>query len=94
MSPPLWYDPGSFKLYVYSRKEHRRPHVAVMAGRRRLATVAIDTGEILAGSLTAQQHRRIRRLLAAHATEAAEAFEAALRQEQIVRLDREGGEKR
>jgi hypothetical protein len=60
---PIWYDAGGFKLYFYSREENRRPHVAVMAGRQRLATVAIENGEILAGSLTTQEHRRIRKLL-------------------------------
>jgi hypothetical protein len=88
---PIWYDAGGFKLYFYSREEHRLPHVAVMAGRRRLATVAVETGEILAGSLTTQQHRRIRKLLAEHTAEALAAFEAALRQGPIVRLDREPG---
>ncbi|GAB3199718.1 hypothetical protein GCM10027062_17150 [Nocardioides hungaricus] len=111
---PIWYDGGGFKLYFYSREEHRLPqyvlrkgsavatpfstrtHVAVMMGRRRLATVAVESGEILAGSLTAQQHRRIRRLLAEHRAEALAAFESALRQEPVARLDRkpEDGEER
>ena len=86
---PIWYDGGEFKLYFYSREEHRLSHVAVMAGRRRLATVAVETGEILAGSLTAQQHRKIKKLLARHADSAVAAFEAALRQEPIARLDRD-----
>ena len=90
--PPIWYDAGSFKLYFYSREEHRLPHVAVMAGRQRLATVAVETGEILAGSLTAQQHRRIRKLLAEHTAEALAAFDAALLQEPIARLDRKSEE--
>ena len=86
--PPIWFDGGGFKLYFYSREEHRLPHVAVMSGRRRLATVSIETGEILAGSLTAQQHRAVRKLLAVHAADALVAFETAMRGDPIVRLDR------
>jgi hypothetical protein len=89
---PIWYDAGGLKLYFYSREEHRRPHVAVMAGRQRLATVAIENGEILAGSLTTQEHRRIRKLLAEHTDEALAAFSAALRHESIARLGRESEE--
>ncbi|WP_341924599.1 DUF4160 domain-containing protein [Nocardioides psychrotolerans] len=85
---PIWFDGGSFKLCVYNREEHQRPHVAVMAGRRRLATVAVETGQVLAGSLSPQQHRTIKRLLAEHTQEALAAFEAGLRHEPVVRLDR------
>lgn len=86
--PPIWYDAGGFKLCVYNREEHQLPHVAVMAGRQRLATVAVETGEILAGSLTVRQHRQIRKILSEHTEEAIAAFEAGLRHEAIVRLDR------
>jgi Domain of unknown function (DUF4160) len=90
---PIWYDAGGFKLHFYSREEHSLPQVAVMAGRRRLATVAVETGEILAGSLTTQQHRRIRKLLAEDTAEPLAAFAAALRQAPIVRLDRQPGKR-
>jgi len=84
--PPIWYDGGSFKLCVSTREEHRLTHVAVMAGSQRLATVDVVSGEILAGSLNAALHRRIRKLLAEHTEEAVAAFEAGLRHEPVGRL--------
>ena len=85
--PPIWYDGGDFKLYVYTREEHRLPHVSVMVGRQRAASIAIDSGAVLAGSLPAQQLRRVRKVLQRHRVEALAAFEAGLRHELVVRLE-------
>lgn len=95
--PPIWYDAGSFKLYFYRREEHRLPHVAVLTGRRRRATIAIETGAVLAGKLSAQELRAVKDVLATHTDEALAAFEAARTHQPVIRLSdartTDGGEK-
>lgn len=68
----------------------------MMAGRKRLATVAIESGRILAGRLTPQQHREVRRILILmeHREAALAAFEAGIRHESVARLDDRGRSER
>ncbi|CAN5879445.1 hypothetical protein BH24ACT15_BH24ACT15_37790 [soil metagenome] len=51
-------------LWFYYHQEHQLPHVAIRGEHR--ATVALDTGEVLAGNLSPKLHSAIRRFLSAH----------------------------
>jgi hypothetical protein len=77
--PPIWYDGGSFKLYLYTHEEHQRPHVAVRIGTRNVASIDIETGDVLVGTLPPKVHKRIRELLREHLVTAVSAFMAALK---------------
>lgn len=60
-------------LWFYYHEEHQRPHVAVRGEHR--ATVALDTGEVLAGRLPPKLHRSVREFLSEHRHEALDAWD-------------------
>ncbi|MGH8932432.1 MAG: DUF4160 domain-containing protein [Egibacteraceae bacterium] len=66
-------------LWFYYQEEHQLPHVAVRGEHR--ATIALDTGDVLAGYLPPKLHRTIRRFLAEHRDQAYAAWEATRRAE-------------
>ena len=50
----------NLKIGMDANKNHGRPHIHVDYGTNyRMATYAIDTGELLAGSLGSQDHRQV-----------------------------------
>lgn len=71
---PKWAEIAGHTLWFYYREEHQRPHVAVRGEHR--ATLDLQTGEVLAGSLPTKLHRTIRSFLADHREEAMAAWEA------------------
>ncbi len=76
---PRWAEIAGHTLWFYYQEEHQRPHVAVRGEHR--ATVALDTGEVLAGRLPPKLHRQVREVLAEYSDEAYAAWEAVRRAE-------------
>ncbi|MGH8901794.1 MAG: DUF4160 domain-containing protein [Egibacteraceae bacterium] len=76
---PRWADLAGHTLWFYYQEERQRPHGAVRGEHR--ATVALDTGEVLAGYLPPKLHRAIRHFLAEHRGQAYAAWEATPRAE-------------
>ncbi len=72
-------DGGRAWLWFYYHEEHQLPHVAVRGEHR--ATVRLDDGTILVGSLPANVHRAVRRFLADHREETYAAWFATQRRE-------------
>ncbi|MGQ0777666.1 MAG: DUF4160 domain-containing protein [Pseudonocardiales bacterium] len=60
------------------------PHVAVRGEHR--ATVALDTGEVLAGRLPPKLHRSVREFLSEHRNDAFASWEAVRRGEPSGRI--------
>lgn len=73
---PRWATVAGYGLYFYAEERHQRPHVDVRRGTAH-ATLDVQTGQVLAGSLTVL--KAVRALLAAHRKEAVRAFEATRR---------------
>jgi hypothetical protein len=76
---PRWAELAGHTLWFYYQEEHQHPHVAVRGEHR--ATIALDTGEVLAGYLPPKLHRTIRRFLVEHRDQAYAAWEATRRAE-------------
>jgi hypothetical protein len=74
---PRWAEIAGHTLWFYYHEEHGRPHVAVRGEHR--ASVALDSGEILAGRLPPKLHRSVQRFLADNRGEAYAAWEACRR---------------
>ncbi len=87
---PRFAEVDGLSLYLYHSEPHKRPHIAVRRGRQALATVDIETGEVIAGKLSAQEERSVRRLLDENRTAFRDAFEKALRHENPGTLDDSG----
>ncbi len=88
---PRWAEVDGYGLYFYGSEPHRRPHVAVTLRNTRVATLDVETGEVLAESkshpLPPRTPRRVQRLLVANREAAVAAFEAMLRHELPNSLD-------
>lgn len=54
-----------FALFMYSKERHRMPHIHVEAPEAR-ASLALDTGEVLAGNAPADMLREARKFIAAN----------------------------
>jgi len=78
---PRFAEVDGLSLYLYYSEPHQRPHIAVRRGRQSLATVDIETGDVIAGELSAQEERNVRGLLEEHRDAFRAAFEKALRHE-------------
>lgn len=76
---PRWAEVAGHSLWFYYHEEHQRPHVAVRGEHR--ATVALDTGEVLAGRLPPKLHRGVREFMSEYRNEAFAAWEAVRRGE-------------
>jgi hypothetical protein len=76
---PRWATVAGHGLWFYYHEEHQLPHVAVRGAHR--ATVRLQDGAILAGSLSTNVHRAVRRFLAEHREEAFTAWIATQRRE-------------
>lgn len=76
---PRWAEIEGHSLWFYYHEEHQRPHVAIRGEHR--ATVALDTGDVLAGHLPPKLHRAVRRFLSEHRDAAYAAWEATRRRE-------------
>jgi hypothetical protein len=61
---PRWATVAGHGLWSYYHEEHQLPHVAVRGEHR--ATVRLQDGAILAGSLPTNVRRAVRRFLAEH----------------------------
>lgn len=76
---PRFADVGGFSLWLYFSEPHQRPHVAIRSGRRRVATMDITTGELLAGRLRSHDLRRLQAFIKEHREALLAAFDAATR---------------
>ena len=84
---PRWAEVGAYALYFYFSEPHARPHVAVRHGKKRLANIDLETGELLAGHLEPKALRAVQQFLAEHREEAVAAFEQTLTHRFPGRLD-------
>lgn len=91
---PRWAEVAGYALYLYFDEAHHRPHIPVRQGKARMATVDLETGELLAGRLPPKALHAVQHLLAEHRQEAITAFERTLRHEFPGRLDADEGEGR
>lgn len=89
---PRWAEVAGYALYLYFDEPHLRPHIAVRQGRSRVATVDVQTGQLLAGELPPKALRAVQQLLATHRDEAIAAFERTLRHDFPGRLGDDGQE--
>ncbi len=76
---PRWATVAGHGLWFFYHEEHQLPHVAVRGEHR--ATVRLEDGTILAGSLPTNVHRAVRRFLSEHREEAFTAWFATQRRE-------------
>ena len=74
-------------MWWYFNDNHERPYEAIRQGRRRIASIELVTGEMLAGTVPPQALRAVQQLLREHQAEALEAFERALGHELPGGLD-------
>lgn len=77
---PRWASVGNCGLYFYAMERHQRPHVDVR-GPGCNATLDVQTGHVLAGSIPPRELRRVRELLDEHRNLALVAFYRTLEHE-------------